>query len=456
MSETIHILNATIVNEDKVYKADVIIKNGIIDSIIPHHKKSHIKRGNFFVTFSKVIDATGLYLFPGIIDDQVHFREPGLEYKGDLYSESKAAVAGGVTSFMDMPNTVPQTITQDLLEERYKLASEKSLANYSFYMGSTNVNYDEIVKTDPHKVCGVKVFMGASTGNMLVDNIVTLKKIFSIKNLLVAVHCEDEKIIKENVEKYKLKFGEDLPVEYHPQIRSREACYSSTKLAVTLAKKYKTRLHVLHLSTKDELNLFSNKKPLKDKKITVEVCVHHLIFNKNDYKKYGRLIKWNPAIKEKTDQQALMNALKDNTIDVLATDHAPHSYEEKQQTYFKAASGAPMVQHSLVSMLQLYHKKQISLKKIVQKMSHDPAVCFKIEKRGFIREGYYADLVLVDMKSPWTVSYDNILYKCKWSPLMGETFNSKVTHTFVNGHLVYENGVFHEEEKGQRLYFERD
>lgn len=456
MSETIHILNATIVNEDVIYKADIIIKNGIINSIIPHHKKANIKRENFFITFSKVIDATGLYLFPGIIDDQVHFREPGLEYKGDLYSESKAAVAGGVTSFMDMPNTIPQTITQDLLEERYKLASKKSLANYSFYMGATNDNYEEIVETNPRKVCGVKVFMGASTGNMLVDKMDTLIKIFSIKNLLIAVHCEDENIIKKNIEKYKSQFGEDLPVEYHPLIRSREACYSSTKLAVTLARKYKTRLHVLHISTEDELSLFSNKKPLKEKKITVEVCVHHLIFNKSDYKKYGRLIKWNPAIKEKTDQVALLKALKNDTIDVLATDHAPHTYEEKQQTYFKAASGAPMIQHSLIAMLQLYHKKQISLKKIVQKMCHAPADCFGIEKRGYIREGYYADLVLVDLKSPWTVSYDNILYKCKWSPLMGETFNSKVTHTFVNGHLVYDNGNFNEEVKGQRLYFDRD
>jgi len=456
MIENIHILNVSVVNEDEIYKADVSIKNGIISSIVPHSKKGNNQRDNFFITFSKVIDGSGLHLFPGVIDDQVHFREPGLVHKGDLYSESKAAVAGGVTSFMDMPNTVPNTITQNLLNDKYEEASKKSLANFSFYMGATNSNFEEIEKTDPKTVCGVKVFMGASTGNMLVDNIDSLKKIFSIKNLLIATHCEDENIIQRNIAKYKLKFGEDLPVEYHPLIRSREACYASTKLAIELATKYKTRLHVLHISTKDELSFFSNDIPLKDKLITAEVCVHHLIFNKSDYKRYGRLIKWNPAIKDKSDQKALLKALKNDTIDVLATDHAPHIYEEKQQPYFKAASGAPMVQHSLVSMLELYHKGNISLNTIVQKMCHAPAECFRIEKRGFIREGYYADLVLVDLNAPWTVTYDNILYKCKWSPLMGERFNSKVIHTFVNGNHVFDNGTFNEENKGQRLLFKGD
>ncbi len=453
MSENIHVLNATIVNEGEIYKADVFIKDGIIYSIIPHQQKGNTVQNNFFVTFSKVIDATGLYLIPGVIDDHVHFRDPGLVYKGDLNSESKAAVAGGITSFMDMPNVTPNTTTQKLLEEKFEEASKKSLANFSFYIGATNDNFNEIIKVDPRNVCGVKVFMGASTGNMLVDNQDALNKIFSLKNILIAAHCEDESIINTNAKKYKEQFGEDIPIEYHPLIRSRESCYASTKKAVNLAVKYNSRLHVLHLSTEEELQFFSNDKPLKDKQITVEVCVNHLLFNKSDYKKCGRLIKGNPSIKDKSDQKALLKALKNNTIDVIATDHAPHSYEEKQQPYFKAASGLPMVQHALVSMLELYHKKDISLTKIVEKMCHAPAECFVIEKRGYIREGYFADLVLVDLNAPWAVSYDNILYKCKWSPLMGETFSSKVTHTIVNGILVYDNGTFNEEIKGQRLLF---
>ena len=455
MLENIHILNATIVNEGQIYKADVFIKNGLISNIIPHHKKENTHQNNFFITFSKVIDASGLYLFPGIIDDHVHFREPGLEHKGDMYSESKAGVAGGVTSFMDMPNVIPLTTTQCLLEKKYEIAAQKSLANFSFYIGATNDNYEEIIKTNPQTVCGVKVFMGASTGNMLVDDTNTLEKIFSINNILIAAHCEDENIIRKNTEKYKLQFGEDIPIEYHPLIRSRESCYVSTKFAVELATKHQSRLHLLHISTEDELCFFSNDKPLKEKRITAEVVVNHLIFNKSDYKNCGRLIKGNPAIKNKSDQKALLKALKNDIIDIVGTDHAPHTYAEKQQPYFKAAAGIPMVQHALIAMLELYHKNEISLTKIVQKMCHAPAECFGIEKRGYIREGYFADLVLVDLNAPWTVSCDNILYKCKWSPLMGESYKSKVTHTFVNGNLVFDNGVFNEENKGHRLTFDR-
>ncbi len=453
MSEDIFIINATIVNEHKIYQADVNIKDGIICEIIPHTHKKTKSLNHLNITFSKVIDAAGLYLIPGIIDDQVHFRDPGLTYKADIYTESKAAVAGGITSFMDMPNTIPNTLTSSLLEDKYKEASKKSLANYSFYMGASNNNIEDILKINPRFVCGLKVFMGSSTGHMLVDDNETLNRIFKIKKLLIATHCEDEQIIRTNIETYRGKYGDDLPIEFHPKIRSREACFKSTQEAVNLAKKHKTRLHVLHISTEDELALFEHKKPLKEKLITAEVCIHHLIFNKSDYKKYGRLIKWNPAIKNKSDQSALLKGVINNTIDIIATDHAPHTYEEKQQSYFRSASGGPMIQHSLPAMLELYHKNKIKLKKIVEKMCHAPADCFRIEKRGYIREGYYADLVLIDLNNPWTVSYDNILYKCKWSPLMGETFRSKVTHTFVNGNLVYENGIFYENIKGQRLNF---
>lgn len=452
----VHILNATLVNEGKVFMADVTVKNGLIHAITPHKSNTNGQKGRKFITFSKVIDAQGKHLLPGVIDDQVHFRDPGLTHKGDLVTESKAAVAGGVTSFMEMPNTNPQTITKDLLEKKYSDAANRSFANFSFYMGATNSNYEELVDLDPSLVCGIKVFMGASTGNMLVDNLDALNRIFALKDILIATHCEDESIIKKNIEIFKARYGDDIPIECHPLIRSREACLSSTLLAVSLAKKHNTRLHVLHLSTADELKCFESDVPLKQKRITAEVCVHHLIFNNTHYDGCGRLIKWNPSIKNKTDQTALLRALKNDTIDVVATDHAPHTYEEKQQPYLSAASGGPMVQHSLVAMLNLVAQKKIALTKVVEKMCHAPAECFRIDKRGFIREGYYADLVLVDMNAPWKVSYDNILYKCKWSPLTGETFNARVTHTFVNGHLVYNDGLFDDSVKGMRLRFRTD
>lgn len=455
MPSQIYITNALVINEGQIIKADVTVKDGLIHEVLPHASGKENNKKNLFITFSQVINAEGLYLLPGVIDCHVHFREPGLTHKADIFSESKAAVAGGVTSYMDMPNTVPQTTSLDILEEKFHLASQKSLANYSFFLGATNNNIDEIARTDPRHVCGIKVFMGSSTGHMLVDNMHTLKKIFALDNILVAAHCEDEDIIKSNIEKYKNSFGEDLPVEYHPIIRSKEACYASTKLAVDLAKKYNTRLHILHVSTREELGLFQNNIPLSEKRVTSEACVHHLIFNKKDYLRCGRLIKVNPAIKNKTDQNALIRALKTGLIDIVSTDHAPHTYEEKQQPYFKSASGAPMIQHALQVMIGLNHQGLISLPEIVEKMCHAPADCFRIEKRGYIRTGYHADLVLVDLNSPVTVNYDNILYKCGWSPLVGETLPAKITHTFVNGHMVYENGVFHDTPNGQRLLFDR-
>ncbi|MEK6615805.1 MAG: dihydroorotase, partial [Bacteroidota bacterium] len=376
-------------------------------------------------------------------------------HKGDIYTESKAAVAGGITSFMEMPNTVPNTLTQELLEEKYKRASEVSLANYSFFMGASNDNVDEALKTNPKNVCGVKVFMGSSTGNMLVDNRQTLETIFSKCKLLIATHCEDEATIRANIEKFKVKYGEDIPVECHPQIRSEEACYKSSSLAVELAKKYNTRLHILHISTAKELELFDNKTPLKQKRITAEACVHHLWFSEEDYKTKGNFIKWNPAIKTKNDRDALLKGALENKIDVICTDHAPHTLEEKKQTYFKVPSGGPLVQHSLVAMLEFVHQKKLTIEKVGEKMSHALADCFQIEKRGYIREGYFADLILVDMNSSWTVDKSNILYKCGWSPFEGTTFNSKVTHTFVNGNLVYNKGKFDESKKGKRLLFSR-
>ena len=441
------IKNANIVNEGKVFFGDVLIENEIIKEI---SSSSIASRPS-----SLVIDANGKYLLPGIIDDQVHFREPGLTHKGDIYTESKAAVAGGITSFMEMPNTVPNTLTQELLEEKYKRASEVSLANYSFFMGASNDNVDEALKTNPKNVCGVKVFMGSSTGNMLVDNRQTLETIFSKCKLLIATHCEDEATIRANIEKFKVKYGEDIPVECHPQIRSEEACYKSSSLAVELAKKYNTRLHILHISTAKELELFDNKTPLKQKRITAEACVHHLWFSEEDYKTKGNFIKWNPAIKTKNDRDALLKGALENKIDVICTDHAPHTLEEKKQTYFKVPSGGPLVQHSLVAMLEFVHQKKLTIEKVGEKMSHALADCFQIEKRGYIREGYFADLILVDMNSSWTVDKSNILYKCGWSPFEGTTFNSKVTHTFVNGNLVYNKGKFDESKKGKRLLFSR-
>ncbi len=394
-------------------------------------------------------------MIPGVIDDQVHFREPGLTHKGDIYTESKAAIAGGVTSWMEMPNTVPNTLTQELLEEKYQIAARTSLANYSFYMGASNDNVAEILKTNARNVCGVKIFMGASTGNMLVDNIDTLNAIFSKSKMLIATHCEDETTIQTNVNLFRERYGENVPIEAHPLIRSDEACFKSSKLAVGLAKIYGTRLHVLHLSTAKEMALFDNKLPLSRKKITAEVCVHHFWFNSSDYPEKGTMIKWNPAIKTRDDQQALWNALLDNTLDVVATDHAPHTKEEKKNKYFKAPSGGPLVQHSLLAMIDFWRMGKISLEKVVEKMCHAPAVCFQVEKRGFIREGYHADLVIIDPELNTIVDQSTILYKCGWSPFEGHIFGSRVTHTFVNGNLVYQNGVFDETAKGQRLAFER-
>lgn len=441
------IINAIIVNEGKTFPGSVLIEGERIERISASNLSPQPS--------TTVIDAQGKYLLPGIIDDQVHFREPGLTHKAEIYTEAKAAVAGGVTSFMDMPNTVPNALTQQLLEDKYKRASEVSLANYSFFMGGSNDNIEEVLKTNPTNVCGIKIFMGSSTGNMLVDNRTTLENIFSKCKLLIATHCEDEATVRANMEKFKAKYGEDIPVECHPQIRSEEACYRSSAQAVELAKKYNSRLHILHISTAKELELFDSKTPLKEKRITAEVCVHHLWFSEEDYKTKGNFIKWNPAIKTKNDRDALLKGVLENKVDVICTDHAPHTLEEKKQTYFKAPSGGPLIQHSLVAMLEFVHQKKIPIEKVAEKMSHALADCFQIEKRGYIREGYYADLVLVDLHSPWTVEKTNILSKCGWSPFEGTTFHSNVTHTFVNGHLVYADGKFDESKKGKRLLFDR-
>ncbi len=442
------IKNAQIVNEGKITPGAVFIKDGLIEKITG---ENILPPKNV-----KVIDIKGKFLIPGVIDDQVHFRDPGLTHKADLYSESKAAVAGGVTSFMEMPNTIPNALTQELLEDKYKLAAEKSLANFSFYMGASNDNLDEIIKTNPRNVCGVKVFMGASTGNMLVDDPVALEGIFKNAPCLVAVHCEDETTIRNNSAKAREKYGEDLPVHLHPTIRSAEACYKSSSFAVELAEKYDTRLHVLHISTGVETGLFGNDKLLRDKQITSEVCVHHLWFSAEDYGKKGTFIKWNPAIKTIGDKKALFTALLDNRLDVIATDHAPHTISEKLNPYFDAPSGGPMVQHSLVAMMEFYQRGKITMERIVEKMCHAPAECFRVENRGYIREGYHADLVVVDPNKPWKVLKSNVLYKCGWSPLEGVTLNSRVLKTFVNGNLVYNQGKFNEEIKGMRLLFERN
>ena len=457
------IINANIVNEGKTFPGSVLIEGEIISKIYDASPPLSQRRGDGGEV--KVIEATGKYLLPGIIDDQVHFREPGLTHKGEIYTEAKAAIAGGVTSYMEMPNTVPNALTQELLEEKYKRASQVSLANYSFFMGASNDNIEEVLKTDPKNVCGVKVFMGSSTGNMLVDNRATLENIFSKCKLLIATHCEDEATIRANSEKFRQKYGEDVPVECHPQIRSEEACYRSSSLAVELAKKYNTRLHILHISTAKELELFDSKTPLKEKRITSEACIHHLWFSEEDYKTKGNLIKWNPAVKTKNDRDAILKGVLENKIDVICTDHAPHTLEEKKQSYFKAPSGGPLIQHSLVAMLEFVYQKKMTIEKVAEKMSHALADCFHIEKRGYIREGYFADLVLVDAPSlispqegkgvAWTVDKSNILAKCGWSPFEGTTFHSKVTHTFVNGHLVYNEGKIDEGKKGLRLTFNR-
>lgn len=449
------IKDAKVVNEGKILRdTSLLIRNGIIEKIYREAVPVSVLEN------AEVIDASGKFLLPGVIDDQVHFREPGLTHKGDLHSESKAAVAGGVTSFMEMPNTVPQATTQDLLEQKYQRASEVSLANYSFYMGATNDNLDEILKTDPSRVCGIKVFMGSSTGNMLVDNPATLSSLFRESRMLIAVHCEDENIVQANLAAAVEKYGEEIPVSEHPRIRDVSACFSSSSKAVELAKKYGTRLHILHVSTGAEIALFESA-PVKSKKITAEVCVHHLWFSDADYEKYGGRIKWNPAIKTANDRASLIKALNDNKIDIIATDHAPHTEEEKSRKYLKMPSGGPLVEHSLVAMLELSRNGKISMEKVVEKMCHAPADLFGVEKRGFIRKGYKADLVLVDA-GKWTVSKDNILAKCNWSPFEGESFYYYVTKTFVNGNLVYDNpspggkGTFFEQKKGERLSFSRN
>jgi len=452
------IKDASIVNENKIFANDVLLKDGRIEKIAPKITPRYAV---------KEINAGGLFLLPGVIDDQVHFREPGLTHKATIYTESKAAVAGGVTGFMEMPNTQPPVFTQQLLEDKYRIAQHTSLANYSFYMGTSNENYDEVMRTNEKRkdVCGIKIFMGSSTGNLLVDNPLALDKIFSNSELLIATHCEDEKIIKENFARLKAEKNV-LEASDHPILRNEEACFQSSFKAIQYAKKYASRLHILHISTEKELQLFSNMLPLKEKKITTEVCVHHLHFTSDDYEKLGNQIKCNPAIKSPNNKTALWNALLDDRLDVIATDHAPHTSEEKglipgpsphaeRGSYEQAHAGLPLVQHSLMLMLHYYKEGKITLEKIAEKMSHAVAVCFEIEDRGFIREGYFADLVLVDLNKSMTLGKENILYKCGWSPLEGFTFPSSVTHTFVNGNLVYADGNFDESEKGTRLKFNR-
>lgn len=441
------IKNATIINEGRSFIGSVLIENEIIKMVFEANDAIQIDEP--FVE----IDGTGKLLIPGVIDDQVHFREPGLTHKGNIYSESRAAVAGGVTSFMEMPNTMPLTTTIEALDNKYLLGAEKSFANYSFYMGATNNNLDELRKVDPSTVCGVKIFMGSSTGNMLVDNTETLSGIFREIPMLIATHCEDEATIQQNKAHYKSLYGDDLPLKFHPLIRDVEACYRSSSFAVELATKFNARLHVLHISTEKEMSLFDNKKALKDKNITNEVCVHHLWFSDADYEKYGNRIKWNPAIKAESDRRALVEAVISGKIDVIATDHAPHLLREKEGSCFKAASGGPLVQHSLVTMLQMAKNGVFTLEKVVEKMCHAPAELYRVQKRGYIRPGYFADLVLVDPEKSWTVTTDNILYFCGWSPFEGTTFDNSVEITWVNGNRVYENGEISESVRGQRLLF---
>jgi dihydroorotase len=444
---TILITNANIVNEGKVFEGDVFIKGHFIE---------RIEKDLSTLPADRVIDAQGKMLLPGIIDDQVHFREPGLTHKATIFTESRAGVAGGVTSFMEMPNTNPPTFTQQLLEDKYNIAAQTSLANYSFFIGASNDNLDEVMKTDIRKVCGLKIFMGSSTGNLLVDDEKTLEGFFSRFPSLIAAHCEDEPTIRKNTAEFKERYGEDVPIEYHPLIRSEMACYKSSSFAIGLAKKHGTKFHVLHISTAKETDLFENNIPLEKKKITAEACIHHLWFNADDYKRLGTLIKWNPAIKTSADQLQIFEAVLDDRIDVVATDHAPHTREEKNNSYFKAPSGGPLIQHSLVAMLEFYHQGRISLEKIVQKMCHNPAILFQISRRGFIREGYFADLVLLDLNRSWRVEKSNILSKCGWSPFEKVNFKSAVTHTIVSGHVAFAEGKFDEGAMGERLLFTRD
>ena len=439
------IKNTRIVSGGRITEGDVLVRNGYIERV--EGEISNIK-----YAYEEVI-GEGLVLMPGVIDDQVHFREPGLTQKADIHSEARAAVAGGVTSFMEMPNTKPQSITQALLEEKYVIASRGSLANYSFYMGATNDNVEELIKTNKNNVCGIKVFMGASTGNMLVDSEDTLDKIFSACDHLIAIHSEDEKIIRQNMALAQANYGDNIPMHLHPEIRSVEACYHSTDKAVRLANKYNTRLHILHISTAEELSFFTNKIALENKRITSEVCVHHLWFDSNDYEKLGGLIKCNPAIKEARHKKALMEALLNDTLDIIATDHAPHTWDEKQGNYVNCPSGLPLVQHPLLMMLEFYKEGNISLEKIVEKMCHAPASCFKLRERGYIAEGYKADMVLVNLNEGAKVNKENIYYKCGWSPMEGYYFSSSIETTFVNGNKVYHKGSFNEAEKGERLMF---
>lgn len=445
--KSVLIKNAKIVNEGTIFEGDVLIENEFIVEIAETISAKS--------SATKIINAEGNYLIPGMIDDQVHFREPGLTYKGDIASESRAAVAGGITSFIEMPNTNPQTVTIDLLEEKFAIAAENSMANYSFMFGGTNDNLEEILKVNPKTVAGLKLFLGSSTGNMLVDNEQVLEKIFSSTPLLIAVHCEDEETIKNNLAKYKEEYGDDIPMKFHHLIRSEEACYISSSKAIELAKKTGARLHVFHLSTAKEMSLFTNKIPVEEKKITAEVCIHHLWFTNEDYAKKGTLIKWNPAVKTQADKDALWEALNDGRIDVIATDHAPHTLEEKKNPYTSAPSGGPLVQHAVVTLFEAFHQGKISVEKIVEKMAHNPAKIFKIEKRGFIKVGYYADVVIVDAGLPWSVKKENILYKCGWSPFEGFTFKSRITHTFVNGEMVYNNFKVKDVRAGKRLTFDR-
>lgn len=438
------IKNANIVNEGKVFQGDVLITGERIAKIGSDVSADAI---------DSVIDAAGKYLLPGVIDDQVHFREPGLTHKGNIHSESRAAVAGGITSYMEMPNTNPPAFTHELLEEKYTIASRSSLANYSFYIGASNDNVDEVLRTDLEKVCGLKIFMGSSTGNLLVDNPSTLEAFFSKFPGLIATHCEDEKTVRRNTELAKQQYGDNIPVELHPVIRSEEACFLSSSMAIGLARKWGTRLHVLHISTARETRLFDNTLPLEKKKITAEACIHHLWFAREDYQKLGTKIKWNPAVKNAADREEILRAVRDNRIDVIATDHAPHTLQEKSNLYTSAPSGGPLVQHSLQAMLELRHEGKITIGEVVTKMSHNPAILFRIRERGFIREGYYADLVLVDPNMPQTVSTANILAHCGWSPFDGFTFSSSITHTFVSGHLAWNEGAFDESRRGMRLQF---
>lgn len=444
--KTYVIRNTNLVNEGKQLRADLLIKQGRIEQI-----DSTINViGNV-----QEVNGESLLTMPGVIDDQVHFREPGLTHKGEIYTEAKAAVAGGVTSYMEMPNVVPQTLTQELLAEKYEIGRKNSLANYSFYMGASNDNIEEVLKTDETNVCGLKIFMGSSTGNMLVDSEETLNNIFSKVNMLIATHCEDEGTIRANTEKAIAEFGEEIPFAQHPIIRDESACYISSSKAVELAKKHGTRLHILHISTGKETHLFDNDVPLAQKKITSEACIHHLWFSDEDYEKKGAFIKWNPAVKLSGDRSQIWEALLDDRIDVIATDHAPHTLEEKNNSYLKAPSGGPLVQHTLVAMMEFYRQGKISLERMVEKMAHAPAICFQMEERGFIREGYWADLVMVQENDPWTVAPSNILAKCGWSPFEGTEFQSRIAKTFVSGHLAYDEGKFDESIKGERLTFVR-